>query len=271
MMQAAFLKTVRLIMLIALPFYFGLAVTAEPLVRDLPRRQVARVGAAGAPARHGDAADDAADPVRAGDQRARPARAGGADRPDRRPASCRSPSSSASTGGRPASPGPGSAAWRRCSRATIARFAAGDRRSAGLRWPARSRPASPPRWRWRARSAAVDSLLPAIGDGQRLAVLVPFGAATYAALAVRCSRGRWSMKWWRWSGRAERRSGRLDALNVVEHRAASSSILSIRYLTRSPIETMPMIRLAFDHRQVANAALGHQRQRAHHLLVARRR
>ena len=29
---AAFLKTVRLIMLIALPFYFGLAVTAEPLV-----------------------------------------------------------------------------------------------------------------------------------------------------------------------------------------------------------------------------------------------
>ena len=31
-MQAAFLKTVRLIMLIALPFYFGLAVTAQPLV-----------------------------------------------------------------------------------------------------------------------------------------------------------------------------------------------------------------------------------------------
>ncbi|MGZ8312138.1 MAG: lipopolysaccharide biosynthesis protein, partial [Allosphingosinicella sp.] len=31
-MQAAFLKTVRLIMVIALPFYFGLAVTAEPLV-----------------------------------------------------------------------------------------------------------------------------------------------------------------------------------------------------------------------------------------------
>jgi O-antigen/teichoic acid export membrane protein len=30
--QAAFLKTVRLIMLIALPFYLGLAVTAEPLV-----------------------------------------------------------------------------------------------------------------------------------------------------------------------------------------------------------------------------------------------
>ena len=30
--QAAFLKTVRLIMLVALPFYFGLAVTAEPLV-----------------------------------------------------------------------------------------------------------------------------------------------------------------------------------------------------------------------------------------------
>lgn len=30
--QAAFLKTARLIMLIALPFYFGLAVTAEPLV-----------------------------------------------------------------------------------------------------------------------------------------------------------------------------------------------------------------------------------------------
>jgi O-antigen/teichoic acid export membrane protein len=32
--------------------------------------------------------------------------------------------------------------------------------------------------------AAVDSLLPAIGDGQRLAVLVPFGAATYAALLL---------------------------------------------------------------------------------------
>ncbi len=31
-MAGAFLKTVRLIMLIALPFYFGLAVTAEPLV-----------------------------------------------------------------------------------------------------------------------------------------------------------------------------------------------------------------------------------------------
>ncbi|WP_284734683.1 lipopolysaccharide biosynthesis protein [Sphingosinicella terrae] len=31
-LQAAFAKTVRLIMLIALPFYFGLAVTAEPLV-----------------------------------------------------------------------------------------------------------------------------------------------------------------------------------------------------------------------------------------------
>ncbi len=33
--QAAFLKTVRLILLIALPFYFGLAVTAEPLVLAL--------------------------------------------------------------------------------------------------------------------------------------------------------------------------------------------------------------------------------------------
>lgn len=32
MIQSAFLKSVRLIMLIALPFYFGLAVTAEPLV-----------------------------------------------------------------------------------------------------------------------------------------------------------------------------------------------------------------------------------------------
>ncbi|WP_243450961.1 lipopolysaccharide biosynthesis protein [Sphingosinicella sp. CPCC 101087] len=32
MMRAAFLKTVRLIMLVALPFYFGLIVTAEPLV-----------------------------------------------------------------------------------------------------------------------------------------------------------------------------------------------------------------------------------------------
>ena len=32
MIQTAFLKSVRLIMLVALPFYFGLAVTAEPLV-----------------------------------------------------------------------------------------------------------------------------------------------------------------------------------------------------------------------------------------------
>ena len=32
MIQSAFLKSVRLIMLVALPFYFGLAVTAEPLV-----------------------------------------------------------------------------------------------------------------------------------------------------------------------------------------------------------------------------------------------
>lgn len=32
MIQAAFLKSVRLIMLVALPFYFGLAVTAQPLV-----------------------------------------------------------------------------------------------------------------------------------------------------------------------------------------------------------------------------------------------
>ncbi len=34
-MQAAFLKSVRLIMLVAMPFYFGLAVTAEPLVATL--------------------------------------------------------------------------------------------------------------------------------------------------------------------------------------------------------------------------------------------
>ena len=32
MIQSAFLKSIRLIMLVALPFYFGLAVTAEPLV-----------------------------------------------------------------------------------------------------------------------------------------------------------------------------------------------------------------------------------------------
>ena len=32
MIQSAFLKSVRLIMLVAMPFYFGLAVTAEPLV-----------------------------------------------------------------------------------------------------------------------------------------------------------------------------------------------------------------------------------------------
>jgi len=36
--------------------------------------------------------------------------------------------------------------------------------------------------------ASVDSLLPAIGDGQRLAVLVPFGAATYAALLLMFAR-----------------------------------------------------------------------------------
>jgi len=35
MIQAAFLKSVRLIMLIALPFYFGLAVTAGPLVETI--------------------------------------------------------------------------------------------------------------------------------------------------------------------------------------------------------------------------------------------
>ena len=35
---------------------------------------------------------------------------------------------------------------------------------------------------------SVDSLLPAIGDGQRLAVLVPFGAATYAALLLMFAR-----------------------------------------------------------------------------------
>jgi O-antigen/teichoic acid export membrane protein len=35
MIQAAFLKSVRLIMLIALPFYFGLMVTAEPLVETI--------------------------------------------------------------------------------------------------------------------------------------------------------------------------------------------------------------------------------------------
>ena len=32
MIQSAFLKSIRLIMLVAMPFYFGLAVTAEPLV-----------------------------------------------------------------------------------------------------------------------------------------------------------------------------------------------------------------------------------------------
>jgi O-antigen/teichoic acid export membrane protein len=35
MIQHAFLKSIRLIMLVALPFYFGLAVTAEPLVAAL--------------------------------------------------------------------------------------------------------------------------------------------------------------------------------------------------------------------------------------------
>jgi len=35
MIQHAFLKSIRLIMLVALPFYFGLAVTAEPLVTAL--------------------------------------------------------------------------------------------------------------------------------------------------------------------------------------------------------------------------------------------
>ena len=100
MIQTAFLKSVRLIMLVALPFYFGLAVTAEPLVATFLGAEMDRDGAAGADPRHGDADDDAADPVRAGDQRARPAGHGGAHRPGRRGCCCRSPSSPASNGGR---------------------------------------------------------------------------------------------------------------------------------------------------------------------------
>ena len=116
MIQTAFLKSVRLIMLVALPFYFGLAVTAEPLVATFLGWKWTETGAAGADPRHGDAADDAADPVRARLQRARPAGHGGAHRPGRRAAAAAAPSSPASNGARRGSPGPGSAAWRCCSR-----------------------------------------------------------------------------------------------------------------------------------------------------------
>ena len=82
--RTAFLKSVRLIMLVVLPFYFGLAATAGPFVACRARREMGGDGAARPHPRHGDAADDAADPVRAGDQRARAARPRGAHRPGRR-------------------------------------------------------------------------------------------------------------------------------------------------------------------------------------------
>ena len=75
-------------MLVVLPFYFGLAATAEPFVLAVLGPKWARGRAAGAGARHGDAADDAADPVRAGDQRARPAGARGAHRASSARCSC---------------------------------------------------------------------------------------------------------------------------------------------------------------------------------------
>ena len=45
MIQSAFLKSVRLIMLVAMPFYFGLAVTAEPLVATVLGAEMGRDGA----------------------------------------------------------------------------------------------------------------------------------------------------------------------------------------------------------------------------------
>ena len=220
----------------------------------------------------GDAADDPADPVRAGDQRARPARHGAAHRPDRRGAACRSPSSSASNG---ASIGPRLGLARRhgacCSprrsrcrcrrsasaaRALAARGRAGPRRLA-RRWP-----------RGRRRSTALlprDRRRRAAGDAR---------AVRRRALCGACcspSRGRSSTRCWRWSGRAGRR--RPAGLRRSECSSASprlpASIWSIRYLTRSPIETMPISALALDHRQMADPAPGHQRQRAHASRVSR--
>ncbi len=83
MIQSAFLKSIRLIMLVCMPFYFGLAVTAQPLVRTLPRREMVETVHLVHSLR-GDAADDAADPLLAGDQCAWAAGAGGEDRPVRR-------------------------------------------------------------------------------------------------------------------------------------------------------------------------------------------
>ncbi len=113
--QTAFLKSVRLIMLVALPFYFGLAATAEPFVLTFLGPKWIETAHAGAGARHGDAADDAADPVRARDQRARPAGPGGSHRPGRRGADAGRLPRRHPMGRRRASPGPGWAAWPCCS------------------------------------------------------------------------------------------------------------------------------------------------------------
>ena len=62
---AAFLKTVRLVMLIALPFYFGLAIIAGPVVLTVLGPEICGDGATGAHAGDGDAVPDPPDPVRA--------------------------------------------------------------------------------------------------------------------------------------------------------------------------------------------------------------
>ena len=69
---AAFLKAVRLIMLVTCPLYLGLSVVAPDAITLVLGAKVGRDGAIGDCPGAGDAGADAAHPVRAGGQRARP-------------------------------------------------------------------------------------------------------------------------------------------------------------------------------------------------------
>jgi len=185
-MQAAFLKTVRLIMLIALPFYFGLAVTAEPLVVTFLgakwRESVPLV------------------PLLAG---AMPLMTlqilfAPATNAIGRPAlavrtgliGALIMSVAFLVGIRWGTTGLafawlGGMATLLGATILVSLPAIGVSRAALARAVAPGLVAS---LAMAAAVASVDSLLPAIGDGQRLAVLVPFGAATYAALLLMFAR-----------------------------------------------------------------------------------
>ena len=107
---------------------------------------------------------------------------------------------------------------------------------------------------------AADALLPPLGRGPRLAVLVGIGMAAYAGLLFVFAR-RSSTRCWRWSGRARRS----DALNVAQHRRRVGLDLVHPIFDQIADRDDADDRAALDHRQMADAPPGHQRKRAHDL------